>query len=323
MKLRIYSVAIAAILSLAYAQSPASQQISKSDFDRMMTDLSNWGRWGKTDEKGTINLITPAKRHAAAGLVTAGVSVSLARDTDSTKTVDNPNPFGHTMSPPVADQFNMDEYSVFFHGFAVTHFDSLSHVFYNGKMYNGFPQSSVTSGGAGKLAVTAFQEGIFTRGVLIDIPWLKGVKYLANDARIYPEDLDQWQKKTGVHIQSGDAVFVRIGRWAERADKGPWDIGSASAGLYATTARWFKQRDIAILGGDASNDAIPSGIQGVDYPMHSLLLVAMGTPMLDQCDLEELSRTAIARNRWTFLLTVAPIRAAGGTGAPVNPIAVF
>jgi kynurenine formamidase len=304
------------------AQTPASHKLTSTDIDRMMKELSNWGRWGKSDELGTVNLVTPAKRKAAAALVTEGLSVSLSRDTDDTKAVDNPNPFVHKMSPPVADQFNMDEYSVFFHGMAHTHFDSLSHVFYKGQMYNGFPAGAKPTG-MELLAVTAYKNGIFTRGVLVDIPRLRNVPYLDTNVVIYPEDLDAWEKKTGVHIESGDAVFVRTGRWARRAAKGPWDIGSVSAGLYASTARWFKQRDIAVLGGDNSNDAIPSGVDGASFPLHTLLLVAMGTPMFDQCDLEEISKVAAARNRWTFLFTAAPLRAAGGTGAPLNPIAVF
>jgi kynurenine formamidase len=289
----------------------------------MMKELSNWGRWGKSDQTGTVNLITPDKRKAAAALVTEGFSVSLSRDTDTQPAVDNNSPFIHKMNLGLDNEFNMDEYSISFHGFAHTHMDALSHVFYQGRMYNGFPQSSVKSSGAESLAVTAYREGIFTRGVLVDIPWLRHVPYLEATDAIYLEELDAWEKKTGVHIQSGDAVFIRTGRWALRAAKGPWDIAAHSAGLYASSARWFKQRDIAILGGDTSNDVLPSRIDGVTFPIHQLLLVAMGTPMFDQCDLEPLAKAAAARNRWTFLLTAAPLRATGGTGSPLNPIATF
>jgi kynurenine formamidase len=190
-------------------------------------------------------------------------------------------------------------------------------------MYNGFPESTVKPDGAGRLAVTAFSEGFLTRGVLVDIPWLRNVPYLDPTAVIYPADLDAWEKKTGVHIQTGDAVFIRTGRWAYRAAKGPWDIGSHSAGLSPLCARWLKQRDISLLGSDASHDAQPSGIPEVTFPVHRLLIVAMGTPLLDQCDLEVLAKAAAARNRWTFLFSAAPIRVSGGTGAPINPIATF
>jgi kynurenine formamidase len=289
----------------------------------MMTELSNWGRWGKDDELGTVNLITPAKRKAAAALVHEGVSVSLSRDTDSQKAIDNSSPFVEKMSPPVDGQFNMDEYTIFFHGFAHTHLDALSHVFYKDKLYNGFPQSAIHPDGATKLAVTALRDGIFTRGVIVDIPRMKNVPYLENSAVIYPADLDAWEKKTGVHIESGDVVFIRTGRWAQRAAVGPWDIGNASAGLDPRSIAWLKKRDIAMIGGDAATDALPSGIDGIDFPVHQLLLVAMGTPMFDQCDLEELGKAAAARKRWTFLFTAAPLRVTGGTGAPINPIATF
>jgi kynurenine formamidase len=297
--------------------------MTRADVDRLMTELSNWRRWGADDERGTVNLITPATRRAAAALVTEGFSVSLARDTDTEPGPDNPSPFEHTMSEPVAGAFHMDSYSVFFHGFAHTHMDALSHVFYNGRMYNGFPASSVDQTGAGRLAITQYQDGIFARGVLVDIPWLRGVHYLEPSTAIYPEDLDAWETRTGVRIGSGDVVFVRTGRWARRAAVGAWDIGTASAGLHASTASWFKARDIAMLGGDAASDVLPSGITGVDFPLHQLLLVAMGTPMFDQCDLEAVSAAAVARNRWTFLLTAAPLRITGGTGAAINVTATF
>jgi kynurenine formamidase len=190
-------------------------------------------------------------------------------------------------------------------------------------MYNGFPESAVKPDGTAALAVTAYSEGILTRGVLIDIAWLRNVPYLDPSTVIYPADFDAWEKKTGVHIQSGDAVFVRTGRWAYRNAKGPWDINSHAAGLSALCARWLKQRDVAVLGSDSSHDAAPSGIAGVDYPVHQLLIVAMGMPLFDQCDLEALAKAAAARNRWTFLFTAAPVRVTGGTGGPINPIATF
>lgn len=321
-KLYLCIAAALAIGLSVQAQAPA-QKLTKADIERMMKELSNWGRWGKNDERGTVNLITPARRKQAAALVTEGVSVSLARNTDSQKAVDNSSPYVVKMGPPADGQFNMDEQDVFFHGQAHTHLDALSHVFHDGQMYNGFPESRIRPEGAQTLAVTAYSEGFFTRGVLVDFAWLRGVPYLDPSVVIYPADFDAWEKKTGVHIQSGDAVFVRTGRWAYRAAKGPWDIGSHAAGLSALCARWLKQRDVAVLGSDSSHDAAPSGIEGVDFPVHQLLIVAMGMPLFDQCDLEELGKAAAARNRWTFLFTAAAVRATGSTGGPINPIATF
>lgn len=321
---KVTQVFTAALLSAALLLAqPPNPALTKSDIDNMMKELSNWGRWGKDDQKGTLNLITPDIRKHAASLVSEGISISLARNTDPVKGIDNSSPFIEKMTPPVDGQFNMDEFTVFFHGVAITHFDALSHVFHNGQMYNGFPESTVKSTGAGRLAVTADSEGILTRGVLVDIAWLRNVPFLDPSAVIYPADFDAWEKKTGIHIQSGDAVFVRTGRWAYRAAKGPWDIGAHAAGLFASCARWLKQRDVAVLGSDSSHDAAPSGIPGVSFPIHQLLIVAMGMPLFDQCDLEALAKAAATRNRWTFLFTAAPVRVTGGTGGPINPIATF
>ena len=236
------------------------------------------------------------------------------------KAVDNGSPWGHVMtatgSHPEAGQFNLDTYSVSYHGYGTTHMDALCQMFYKGHMFNGFPESAVTEQGAGKLDVTHFKNGIFTRGVLIDIARLKGVPYLEPDAVIYPEDLDAWEKKAGIRVESGDVVFIRTGRWARRAKKGPWNAAEHSAGLYASCAKWLHERDVAMLGSDAASDAMPSRIPGVLQPIHQLVLIALGTPIFDNCDLEALSEAASKRGRYAFLLTAAPLAMPGGTGRP-------
>ena len=316
------------VASTMVADSPAyPRRLTKKDVDQWMSELSNWGRWGKDDQAGTVNLITPPKRQAAARLVTEGFSVSLSRDADTVKAVDNSSPWSHVMTAtgahPVAGQFDLDTYSVSYHGYGTTHMDALCHMFYGGRLYNGFPQSSVTEQGAGKLDVTHFKNGIFTRGVLMDIPRLKGVPYLEPDVVIYPEDLEAWEKKAGVRVERGDVVFIRTGRWARRAEKGPWNVAEHSAGLYASCAKWLHERDVAMLGSDAASDAMPSRIAGVGQPIHQLALIALGTPLFDNCDLEAVSQAASQRHRYAFLLSTAPLAMPGGTGSPLNPIATF
>ena len=307
------------------AQSP--RNLTQSDIEKWMTELSNWGRWGKQDQIGAVNLITAAKRKQAAGLVREGVTVSLARVIDTEKSVDNSSPFQHTMqntgANPLVGSYAMDTYTVSFHGYGHTHMDSLCHMFYKGKMFNGFSQSEVNQQGAQKLAITGFQDGIVTRAILMDIPRLKGVAYLEPSQPIYPEDLDAWEKKTGIKAGAGDILIIRTGRWTRRAAKGPWDVDAQSAGLHASCARWIKQRDIAILGSDAASDVMPSGVKGVNQPIHQLMLVAMGVPILDNCDLEKLSETCARLKRWEFLLAAGPLPVPGGTGSPLNPIAAF
>ena len=323
MTLKTCAFVLVGLVAIAMAADPP---LDKAMLDRWMQELSNWGRWGKDDQMGTVNLITPAKRKAAAALVKEGYSVSLSSDAETVKSADNEFPFGHEMIATGNDSnpmFGMDIYSTRYHGKVLTHLDALSHMFYQGKMYNGYSQQQVNRQGAQQLAVTAYKNGLISRGILMDIPALKGVKYLDLSTPIYPADLDAWEKKAGVKVGSGDIVFIRTGRWARRAEKGPWDTEAAAAGMHASCARWFHQRDVAMVGSDTHGELMPSPVPGVAFPVHQLLLIAMGTPMFDNCDLEPLSQEAAARHRWEFLLTAAPLAVPKGTGSPLNPIAIF
>ena len=316
------------LLVLACQPGAVSQQtVDKATVDAWMQELSNWGRWGDDDQRGTVNLITPEKRKQAAALVRDGVSVSLARDAEKDQAADNPSPFSHRMlntgDRPGAGQFVSDEYAVSYHGFAHTHMDSLAHMSWQGKSYNGFPMEEVVAAGTPHLAVTNFKEGIFTKGILMDIPRLKGVDWLEPGTAIHPEDLAAWEKQSGVKVEPGDVVFIYTGRWRRRDTQGPWNASQGAAGLYASSAKWLHERDIAMIGSDGASDVMPSGIDGVHQPVHQLFLIAMGTPIFDNCDLEALAAECRKRNRWDFLLTAAPIPAGKGTGSPLNPIATF
>ncbi len=314
------------VLTAPLAAQRMAEKVDKATLDGWMKELSNWGRWGAKDQMGAVNLITPAVRKRAAALVKEGFSVSLSRDTDSVRAVDNSRPFEQKMLSTGMDpdpMFAMDTYTMSFHGASLTHFDALSHMVYQGKIYNGYRQEEINGSGAHQLAVDAYKNGFFSRGILMDIPRLKGVDYLELSTPIYPEDLEAWEKQAGIKVGPGDIVFIRTGRWARRAAKGPWNTDKASAGLHASCARWFKQRDIAMLGSDVHAELMPSPVAGVPYPVHQLLLVAMGVPMLDNCDLEALSEAASKRKRWEFLLTAAPLAVPLGTGSPLNPIATF
>ena len=322
MTTKILLPAILLALACAYGQP----KVTEADVEAWMDSLSNWGRWGPDDQLGAVNLITPETRMAAAKLVEKGVSVSMARDVEKDSAVDNPRPFLHKMLNVGLNnpgQFVSDNYQVSYHGYAHTHMDSLCHMAYNGKMYNGFPQAEVVESGAPKLAVTAFKQGIFARAVLMDMPRLKGVDWLEPGTPIYPSDLDAWEEKAGFKTRSGDIVLVRTGRWARRDAEGPWDVSKKSAGLHASSAQWLKERDAAILGSDAASDVAPSLVEGVAQPIHQLVIIAMGMPIFDNLDLEAVSEEAARQNRWQFLVTAAPMAVGGGTGSPFNPIATF
>lgn len=319
----VRTMALACSAVLLIGQS-SQRNLTKADVEKMMAELSNWGRWGKEDQLGAVNLMTDNSRKKAAALVRSGVSVSMARRAEKDKALDNSSPFGYKMLPREGGSpYNSDAYEVAYHGYGHTHLDSLCHIIHNGKLFNGFPASSVTAKGADKLAVFGYRDGIFARGILMDIPELKGVKYLEPGTPIYPEDLDAWEKKAGVRVGPGDVVLIRTGRWTRRQEKGAWDVGKSTAGLHVSCARWLKQRDASILGSDAASDVIPSRVDGVEQPVHLLAIVAMGMPIFDNCDLERVSGVAKRLGRWEFLVSAAPLAVEGGTGSPFNPIAIF
>jgi len=300
-----------------------TQTVTKAEFDRWKTELSNWGRWGRDDQIGAVNLITPEKRRQAAALVREGFSVSLARDADTEKAVDNPQPYERQMLALGSDRFG-----VAFHGVAHTHLDSLAHINYDGVFYNGYkpdPDTVMKTGGHARNSIINLKNGIFTRGVLIDVPRLKGVPYLEPGTPISRQDIEAWEKIAGVKISPGDALFIRTGRWARRAAVGPWDLSRTGLrpGPGASILPLLRARDVALLGSDVPPSTAPSEIAGETGPVHDFALVTLGVHLFDNCDLEALAEAAAARKRWEFLLTVAPLPIRGGTGSPVNPIATF
>jgi kynurenine formamidase len=217
----------------------------------------------------------------------------------------------------------VDTIAVSYHGNNTTHLDAPSHMYYKGQVYNGFPQSSYTDRGAGKDDVMSMRNGILTRGVLFDIPKLKGVSFLGDEEAIFVEDLEAWEQKAGFRVGVGDAVLVRTGRWVRVREKGPLDLNRATPGLYASCTKWLRERGVAILGSDVVQDVRPSRVEGVNQPIHQIGLMAMGMPLIDNADLEALAEAAAQRKRWTYLFTMNPLRVPGATGGPVNPIATF
>ncbi len=318
--------AVAATLPRATAQQSKSHAlITQSEYDRWQTELSNWGRWGASDELGTLNLITPAKRKQAAALVREGLTVSLAANAVKEKQIDVPCPVEWAMVT-ASDAGATDRIGYHcIHGAGTTHLDSFAHRFFGGKMWNGYPVAELVTkqGGAAKNSILTMKNGIVTRAVLYDIPRLKGVQYLEPGARIFPEDLEAWEKKSGVKAGAGDAMLLRWGRWARRAKLGAFSTDDESAGLDNSVIPWLKQRDIALLGWETPGYVPqPPG----DLPrlaLHDFVLAILGVHLLDRADFEALSETAAARNRWEFMLVVSPLPIPNGTGSPVNPTAIF
>jgi kynurenine formamidase len=295
--------------------------VTREQYEGWKKTLSNWGRWGKDDQIGTMNLVTPAKMREAAALVKEGFSVSLASAPDEVKAVDNPNPYERTMQGIGIDRW----LGVAFHGQTHTHLDAMAHVNENGVFYNGYqpdPDAVTRANRHSRNGIDNLRNGVFTRGVLMDIPRLKGVPYLAQGTSIHIEDLEAWEKQAGIKVGPGDALLIRTGVWALRKEIGPFARGrnAKDAGLDPSVIPWLKQRDIAILGSDHPQYVSPSDLPGA---AHDFTLLYLGVHLIDNADLEALADAAAARKRWDFLLTMAPIPVVGGTGSPINPIATF
>jgi kynurenine formamidase len=299
--------------------------ITQAEYERWQTELSNWGRWGKDDELGTLNLVTAAKRKQAAALVKEGFAVSLSQDESAEKSVDNPSPIEWAMV--TASQSGATDrvgWSAI-HGPGHTHLDSFAHVFFNGKMWNGYPVSEFVTkeGGAARASILTMKNGIVTRGVLYDLPRLMGVPYLEPGTRVFPEDLEAWEKKTGVKVGPGDAFLFRWGRWTRRKELGPFNANLESAGLDNSVIPWLKKRDVALLGWETPDYAPkPPGDLGPSA-VHNMVLTILGVHILDRANFDALGEAAAARRRWDFMLTIAPLAVPHGTGSPVNPIAMF
>jgi kynurenine formamidase len=290
------------------------------EFDQMFNQVKNWGRWGKDDQLGAANLITDAKRKQALALAKNGVAISLAHPPIKEVAPDNPNPFNHTMNRGLST----DTYSVNYHGYAHSHIDALCHILYKDQTYNGYARADVLSEkGCTKLGVENLKNGVVTRGILLDIARLKNVPYLEPGTPVFIEDLEAWEKKAGLKVQAGDAIFLRTGRWARREKLGPWAVGRNEAGYHASVAPWLKERGVAFIGSDDAQDVVPSLVEGVGLPVHTLAITALGVDILDNQDLEAVAEMAAKLNRWEFLLMVAPVPVTGGTGFPANALAIF
>jgi kynurenine formamidase len=181
----------------------------------------------------------------------------------------------------------------------------------------------VTAHGATRLGIHHLHNGVVTRGVLLDIPALRGVDALEPGEPVFPEDLEAAEERAGLRVRAGDALLVRTGRWVWRDAHGPWDFGTRAAGLDAACLPWLRERDVATLGSDGVSDVLPSRVERVGMPIHEIAIVALGLHLMDNLDLDALSEACADEGRSEFLFVVAPLVLRRGTASPVNPIAVF
>ena len=306
------------------------REMSKDDVAAIAEQVRNWGRWGDEDERGALNLISDAKRAAALSLVEESHVVSCALPLPVRPSPANPSPVAHQMlrAGDVGSReglgFCGDYFAIAPHGMATSHMDALCHVFSDGKMYNGFDQAEVKSSGAHRNSIMAGKDGIVSRGVLLDIPALKGVQWLEPGTPIEAADLEAAEERQGLKVEDGDILLIGTGRDARRASEGEWAWNELGlAGLYADCLPFLHERGVAVLGCDGVSDVLPSGIEDSIQPIHEVAIAHIGIHILDNLCLERLTAACRERERYAFALVVAPLRLERGTASPVNPLAIF
>jgi kynurenine formamidase len=305
--------------------------VTAKEFEALFQTLSNWGRWGADDERGTLNFLTDGCAADAARLVCDGHSITLSLPLNTEPAIHNPVPADHHMTlmgeapdqPAASLHFVKDYVGADYHNDGHTHIDALCHVAYKGSLYNGKAEGTVTGDGAAVNTIEVLRDGLVGRGVLLDIPRLRGVRWLEPGQHVFADDLESAARAQGVDVRAGDILLVRTGHPLRLAELGPWNTPEAKAGLHPTAMRFIAEHEVAALGSDGNSDTAPSSTEGVDFPIHVLAINAMGVHLLDYLQFEDLRETCERAGRWEFMFAVAPLRIVNGTGSPLNPVAVF
>jgi kynurenine formamidase len=306
--------------------------VNPPEFLELAAAVNNWGRWGADDERGTLNLITAETVRDAARLVRDGKRFTLAIPMSEAGpqlgfVQGRTNPIRTTIARH--ELLGKDEHGVRFNDDAVsmgvqsaTHWDALAHVSYDGRMYNGFPTSTVDDTGATRLGAEKLGP-IISRGVLLDLARSAGVDRLEGGYPLTPDDLDRAEEFGKVQVGRGDLVLLRTGQiqHLHAGDKMAYSISTAGPSMQ--TARWFHDRDVAAVATDnLSFEVFPGEQKGLLLPVHMLHIVEMGLVQGQNFDLEELAEDCADDGRYTFLLCASPEPIVHAAGASVVPVAI-
>jgi kynurenine formamidase len=304
--------------------------MTATEFRELFDAVANWGRWDDDGRRGALNNLTPDRIAAAARLVRSGRTVTLSQPLRTEAEIDVPEPADHHMTM-LTDvdigsgslRFTKDYVGVDYHNEGRSHIDAFCHVAFDGSLFNGKPAASVTAEGAWAGAIDVLKDGLVGRAVLLDVPRVRGVRWVEPGDHVVREDLEAAQAEQGVNVEPGDILLVRTGHTRRLAELEPWDTRAAKAGLHPTAASFLADRRVAALGSDGNNDTAPSTTEGAAFPIHVLALNAMGVHLLDYLQFEDVVPHCEEAGRWEFLFVAARLRIVRGTGSPLNPIAIF
>ena len=319
-------------------------------FTTMANRVSNWGRWGPDDQIGTLNLIDEAARLRGVASVVHGAPFPLGIPMSEAEGIQmgfiegrvNPTHTMVTVNVPQSDDAGWVAFSEDTVAFAVqcaTHWDGLAHASYGpapngGRLYNGFPASSITEDGASLLGIQQIRT-LISRGLLLDVARAKGLELLDPGYAITPDDLDAACELGDLTVEPGDVLLIRTGQAAHLALSGRPGIGGRppvrnliaytwpTPGLTVATAGWFHDHDVAAVATDTMVlEVYPCESDDLFLPVHLLHLVEMGMTQGQNWFLDDLADACASDGRYSFLLDATPLPLTAALGSPVNPIAL-
>ena len=298
------------------------------------TSLRRWGLWGPDDEKGALNFITSAHRIRAAGLVRTGKTFHLGLPLKSgvgpqVGNVGRFNPMhlmthtGDTHGPvDLGTAVDFTDDMLVMPVQCSTQWDALCHLYYDDTLYNGFPSSSVTAYGAGRDGIDKVSADFVGRGVLLDVAAHMQVDVLDPAYLITSQDLEATAAECGVEVGEGDILLVRTGAMTV-VNGDDWSrFNACTAGLHYRTAEWLGDRRVAAVATDTNAVEGLSPLSGIQNPLHMVALRDMGIHLGELWDLEDLAADCREDSVWEFLLVAQALMIVGGTGSPINPIAM-
>ena len=293
--------------------------------------FSNWGRWGDDDQRGTLNFITRERVLDACALAHTGQVISCALPFDEngpqTGALGRHNPVHTMLSTGGGDfpgGFEYADDTVSMPLQCGTQWDSLAHVFYDGKMYNGHDASLVTESGALANSIDRLKDGVVGRGVLLDLPRFLRRPWLDDGTRIFPANLDACAEASGVTIGPGDILLVRTGKLTRALAEG-WGryATGVTPGLSVHCARWLYEREVAAVATDTSCvEVVPGEVEHCMLPLHMIAIRNMGLLLGEIFHLDDLARACAEDGTYEFLFTAPPLPITGGVGSPINPLAI-